>query len=314
MFVKWLTLEFVKMSDKSMGESEEMDRDLKEYLACFKSNEGKQPRPKAASPVKEKVHKKYEKVVEDPSSQKLNSSKENSLSEDSSLFSTSSPHKRFNLQDVSDLQTSHVISESDVTPPSAKQGDDNSVSAIGKLVLSLKELGGTPEDTALNNNSDNDDVTTSSFYINANVFTVDDLVAADDIESATSKSTAAADDDDDKITYNKSTGLDEGEVKSYKDDFEENTFVEESFVSESIKEDVSSSNTTEIRPSESDGGVELTSIAVPSSPDVDKDTSISQTEETQTFQHSNTSQSTNTSTESSLSKHEVCTVNVDPYC
>ena len=300
------------MSDESTGESEEMDRDLKEYLACFKTNEGKQPKPKGTSPAKGKVHRKYEKVVEDPSSQKLNSSTENSLSEDSSLFSTSAPHKRFNLQDISDLQTSHMMSESDVTPSSANKGDDNSVSAIGKLVLSLKELGSTPEDTALGNNSDNDDATTSSFNINANIFTVDDLVAADDVESTTSKSTAAAadDDDNDKVTDNKST---ESEVKSYKDDFEEeNTFVEESFVSESIKEDVSSSNTTEIRPSKSDGSVELTGTAVSSSPSVDEDSSISQrTEETQTFQNSSTSHST---TESSLSKHEVCIANVDPYC
>ena len=304
------------MSDERIGESEEMDRDLKEYLACFKSNEGKQPKPKVILPVKEKVHKDYEKVVKDPSSKILNSSKKNSLSEDSSLFSASSPHKRFNLQDVSDLQTSHMISESDVTPPSAKQGDDNnSVSAIGKLVLSLKELGSTSEDTALNNNSDSNDPT-SSFNINANVFTVEDLVAADNIESTASKSPA---DNDNKVTDNifKSTGR---EAKSYLDDFEEedgeDTLVEESFVSESIKENVSSSNTTEIRPSKSDGSVELTSTAVSSSPDVDEDSSINtnQTEKTQTFHHSSTLQSTSASTESSPSKHEVCTVNINPYC
>ena len=292
------------MSDESMGESEEMDSDLKEYLACFKSNAGKQP-----SPVKEKMRKKHEKVVGDPSTEKINSSKENSLSEDSSLFSTS-PHKRFNLQDVSDLQTSHTISaESEATPPSTMQDDDNSVSAIGKLVLSLKELGNTPEGSVLSSdNSDIDNASTSSFNINANVFTVDDLVVVDDIESTASKSTA----DNDKVTDNKSIGVDDSEIRSYKDDFEEeeedggNTFVEESFVSESIKEFVSSSNTTEIRPSKSNGSAESTNATVSSSPDVDEDSTVSQTEETQTFQYSSTSQDTNASIETSLSKHEVC--------
>ena len=306
------------MSDESMGE---MDSDLKEYLACFKSefksNVGKQPKLKATSPAKEKVHKTYENVVEDPSSQKLNSSKENSLSEDSSLFSTSSPHKRFNLQDVNDLQTSYTISENDSTPASSKQDDDNSVSAIGKLVLLLKDLRSTPEDTSHtaldSSNSVIDDVTTSSFNINANVFTVDDLVAAGDIESTGSKST-------DEVTENvvfKSSGLDDSEVNSYKDDFEEeedgeNTIVEESFVSESIKESISSSNTTEIQPSKSYGNVELTNATVSSSPDVDEDSAVSQTEETHTFQHSSTSQDTNVSIENSLSKHEVCAIKVNP--
>ena len=63
------------MSDKSTGKSSRWTvSDLKEYLAYFKSSEGKKPNPKTTPPAKTIVHKKYENVV-DPSTQKLNSSK-----------------------------------------------------------------------------------------------------------------------------------------------------------------------------------------------------------------------------------------------
>lgn len=309
------------MSEESIGQSEDMDSDLKEYLACFKSNAGRQPKPKTlaktTSPAKE-MPKNYTKAVGSSTYKKsLNSSSEaDSLSEDSSLLSTASPHKKFNLKDVNDLQTSHTISED------AKQDDDDTASAIGKLVLSLKELGSTPEDMTVSiSSNDMDDVTTSSFNVNANVFTVDDLIAVDDSES-TAKSTADKNPVTDNVmTGYKSTG-DNSEVESYKDDFEEeeeeeedgeNTIVEESFVSESVK-DLVSGSTTESQPGISNGD-KLTTTSISSSPDIKRDSSVSQTDETHTFQHSRTSENTNTTTENnSLSKHEVCHIDVNPCC
>ena len=287
------------MSDESREESEEMDSDLKEYLACFQSNTGRRelPMSETTSPSKARMHKSRSKTVENLSFQKLlTSSEENALSEDSLL-------QKFNLKDVNDLQTSHTISEDDViSPPTgAGQGDDT-ISAVGKLVLSLKELGSVSEGTPLS--IDSEDATTSGFNVNANVFTVDELVAA----ASDTGSTPA--DDKHLVTDNaKSTGVDDGsEVTSYKDDFEEeeedeNTVVEESLVSESIKELVSGS-ITDIQPSVSNSD-ELTNATISSSPNVNKDSIVSEREETLTSQHSSASKDTNTSVENSPSKHEV---------
>lgn len=291
-----------------------MDSDLKEYLACFESDSGKQPKPKATSPDKAKVHKNYTK---DLSFQYSQNSIENDTGTSLEDLSTTSPHKKFNLKYVNDLETCHTISKDVVTPPSAKQDDGDTVSATGKLVLSLKDLGtSTSDDTALSiSNSDIDDTTTSSFNVNANVFTVDDLVAVGDSETTASKSTTGKYLVADKtMTDCKSTGVDDNEVKSYKDDFEEeedseNTIVEESFVSESIEELVTSGTTaSHANVSNNDNST------ISSSPNVNKDSSISDTEEKQTSQHSSTLEDINTSVENNWSKHEVCYINVNPCC
>ena len=293
------------MSDESREESKEMDSDLKEYLACFKSNTGRRqlPMPKTTSPSKVRMHKSRTKTVENLSFEKsLTSSEEDSLSEDSLLHSTILPHKKFNLKDINDLETSHTTSEDDViSSPTGAGQDDDTASAVGKLVLSLKELGSVSEDTPLSIASE--DVTTSSFNVNANVFTVDELAAASDTGSTPAN-------DKYSVTDNaKSIGVDDtcSEVTSYKDDFEEeedeNTVVEESLVSESIKELISS-GITEIQPSVSYSD-ELTSDTISSSPNVNEDSIVSEREETLTSQHSSASKDTNTSTENNPSKHEV---------
>lgn len=296
------------MSDENEGVSEEMDSELKEYLSYFKNN-GAARITKTTSPAKPRIRHTHEKARKNPS---LNSSEDDSLLEDSSLFSTAPPHKKFNLQDVNDLQASDTMkmSENDVTSSSTKRDDDNdTVSAIGKLVLSLKELGppsGSPEGAALSN-TDIDEVTTNSFNVNANIFTMDDLVADDDTKSINSNSIIIS---DKKIVTEdvgcKTTGVDDSEVtNNYEDDFEEedkeseNT---ESFVNGSIKELVSS-KTTENIVFKSDESADAT---ISLSCDSDKDSSISWTEDKQSFEHSSTPQDTNISIESSLSKHEVC--------
>ena len=288
------------MSDEG---PEEMERDLKEYLACFKTDNadtlgGNQPNHRSSlKTTRPEMHKNKDT---------LNSSGEDSLSENSSLFGTSPPHKKFNLQDINDLQASQTLSESGTISPTTLQGDkgdDNSNSgAVGKLVLSLKELGSTSEDTTPNSNNGDveDNTTTSSFNINANVFTVDDLLVASDVNTA-SKSTA-----DVSVVTDKA--VDDRELKSYKDDFEEeenkSMIVEESFASsESIKEFVSSSDATETHHSKSSRITQSTNTTISLSPDDGEDSSIGHTEGTQPF---STSQDTIASTESSLSKHEVC--------
>ena len=295
------------MSDESMKGPVEMERDLKEYLACFKKNAsknadrdadtlaGNRSNPKATPPAKTEMHKT--KCV-------LDSSAEDSLSENSSFFGASPPHKKFNLQDINDLQTSQPPSESETISPSTLQGDDSSESAaIDKLVLSLKELGSTPEDGTLNSDT-MDNTATSSFNIKANVFTVDDLLVASDIDTA-SKSTA-----DESMVTDKAVDHDD-ELSSYKDDFEndddESTIVEESFgSSESIKEFISSSDATGTQHSESSSITQSTNTTTSSSHG-GKGSTISYTEETQSF---SASQDTNTSAESSLSRHEVCNANI----
>ena len=294
------------MSDES---TKEMDSDLKEYLAYFKGNTGRRqlPTPKtSSSKARMYTSQTNNKTVENLSLQKsLTSSEEDSLSKDSSFLNTTS-HKKFNLKDVNDLQTSHTISEiDDVTlSPNAGQ-DDDTASAVGKLVLSLKELGSVSEDTALS--IDSEDINTSSFNVKANVFTVDELVAASDAESIpTNDKNLVA---DDVITDYKTTGVDDDEANSYKDDFEEegddeDTIVEESIASdESIKEVISSS-VTEIQSSSISNSNALTNTNISSSPNVSEDSIVSETEETQTSQHFSTSK--DTSKEHSPSKHEVC--------
>ena len=303
------------MSDES---TKEMDSDLKEYLAYFKGNTGRRQLPTtktSSSKARMYTSQTNNKTVENLSLQKsLTSSEEDSLSKDSSFLNSTS-HKKFNLKDVNDLQTSHTISEVDdvtLSPTNAGQ-DDDTASAVGKLVLSLKELGSVSEDTALS--IDSEDINTSSFNVKANVFTVDELVAASDAESIpTNDKNSVA---DDVMTDYKTTGVDDSEANSYKDDFEEegddeDTIVEESIASdESIKELISSS-VTEIQSSSISNSNALTNTNISSSPNVSEDSIVSETEETQTSQHSSTSKDTYNSKEHSPSKHEVCCSNVNP--
>jgi len=286
------------MSDVSIGE---MDSDLKEYLAYFKNNDSeKEPKRKKISA---KMHQKYEKLSVNLSSQSSpNSSRDEYLSEGSSLLAGSLD--KFNLQDVNDLQASYTISENDATLLTVKEdsNNDDKASAIGKLILSL----GTSEDTI---NSDMDDENTiSSFNIKANIFTVDDLATEDGDDSIT-KSVS----DENVSTGHKITHVYRSEPTTYKDDFEEeedshNAIQEESFVNETV-EDVVSVNTQTVNQPSMTTSDELT-IANISSCDVDKHRNVSQTEETQTFYQSSTSQDTDTSVENSLSMHEVCHITI----
>jgi len=234
------------MFDERLGEeSDKIDNELEQYLSLFKitsESKAKQTIKKASSSkgcVKTSVHQKrlpqlkpsysLENEMESPSDELLTSLQQNL--------------KIHNLQELSD--TFSMQPDDNTTRLSEDTG-----SGMDDVVLALKDL--TPSETSLckNKTITEDDASLESFYIKANIFTIDDLVVSGRSDNVTSAGREVIDKSVDRSTV--SEGLLEDGVKSntehhgepmYRDDFEDTTTCKDDIEGTMYKDDFEDTTT-----------------------------------------------------------------------
>ena len=219
------------MFDEGLEESDEMDNELEEYLSLFKNtSETKVKRTSSSTGrIKPKVHQKSLPQLKSKPSFSLKN-KMVSCSDESLTSSLQQNLKIYNLQELSSTISSVQPEDNSIRP------SEDTSSAMGNLVLTLKDL--APSEATLNKSKSDteEDTTFESFNIKANIFTVEDLVVSEHSYNVRSVSSEVVDECIDKSAV--SEKLVEDGVKFdtechdkpiYRDDFEDITTYKDDF-------------------------------------------------------------------------------------